>query len=49
MIYMILTVTYSEIAENKKGKKVDKPFFRSKAEELAPTEKTQVIQCIYMC
>lgn len=43
---MILTATYSEIAENKK---VDKPFFRGKAEELAPTEKTQVIQCIYMC
>lgn len=47
MFYMILTATYSEIAENKK---VDKPFFRGiKAEELAPTEKTQVIQCIYMC
>lgn len=46
MFYMILTAIYSEIAENKK---VDKPFFRGKAEELAPTEKTQVIQCIYMC
>lgn len=43
MFYMILTATFAE------NKKVDKPFFRSKAEELAPTEKTQVIQCIYMC
>lgn len=36
---MILIVIYLEIVENKKGKKVDKFFFRSKVEEFVLIEK----------
>lgn len=50
MIYMILTVTYSEIAENKKAKKSINLFLEAKQKNLHQQKKPKFnIQCIYMC
>lgn len=48
MYYIILTATYSEIAEDKKAKN-GYTYFRSKTEELAPTGENPSYTSVYTC
>lgn len=46
MFYMILTATYSEIAENKK---VDKPFFRTCTNRKNPSYTVYIHVLVHEC
>lgn len=48
MYYIILTATYSEIAEDKKVKN-GYTYFRSKTKELAPTGENPSYTSVYTC
>lgn len=48
MYYIILTATYSEIAEDKKAKN-GYTYFRSKTKELAPTGENPSYTSVYTC
>lgn len=48
MFYMILTVTYSEIAENKKAKKLINLFLEAKQKNLHQQKKPKLYS-VYTC